>query len=58
MPHRPVAPPAALICRRMPPHEQRCHGLARRPRTASALSGVKADGPAVLLRGACTAVGR
>lgn len=58
MPHRPVAPPAALICRRLLPHEQRCHGLARRPRTASALSGFGADGPTVPLHGACAAVAR
>lgn len=58
MPHRPVAPPAAPICRRMPPHEQHLHGLARRPRTASPLSGFKAGGPAVPLAGACAAVAR
>ncbi len=58
MPHRPVAPPTTPVCRCMPPYAQRCHGLARRLRTASALSGVKADGSALPLRGACSAVAR
>lgn len=58
LPHRPVARSATPNCRRMPPHGQRCHGLARRPRTVIVPSGFTANGPAVPLRGARTAVAR